>query len=382
MYNNVIRPIFAHEERGIATHDLKQPYTGMERFNRRLFGTDSVVWSHNGRYAIITNYDNWAIRGKSVELSLLDIWYGDEVILETFGQTIIKEGGAVTSACFTPDDSALYYTLYAHVEDSEKLIWLCQCNLDTLEIKRLQGSLVNEEKSDTYYPGLFMLDDGSLIALSQPIKSDLSRGVVRIMPDGERQLFRVPNDETYLNSRELLYSENSGWALALMNSATGIKVENKYLGDISALLAFQPETNIVEADLQLLLLRCRMSGETLQLFCEPLDLAVLGEFTDITAARNWYQSVLYITSLCLSPDGYYALASVRGREIEYMLMEAGLISNISNGSYLVMIDLEKSEARIVTPLGFDEIDMPLSMEWNGDTVVYQHRKGFKTLHIQ
>lgn len=385
MHDNVIRPFIPHEERGIAVSDLKQPYTGMERHNKKSLGIDGVVWSHDGRYAVMANFENF-MKGISWDLSLLDTWYGDEVILESFGKA--KDWGALCNACFSLDDNTLYYTLYTRSKDREHPIWLCRCNLDTMEMEYMYSSGITEEKSSDYYPGLFILDDGSLIALSQPgpMHRTIGHGVVRVLPDGERLLYRVPYEEVYLESTRLFYSENSREALAVMVSDMDKTEQSSTLSQLAMLIALQPEMQNGEEDLQPLVLRCQIVNDTLQLFVEPLDKVAVSKLED-EAAQEWRQSVLDIMNICLSPDGYYALAVVHSQKIDNLLLNAGLISERTNRPYLIMIDLENREAKMVTqdqnqPLELANSAIRLCLEWNGDSLVYQDRNGFGILNVQ
>ena len=394
MRDNVISPILPHWERGLKKEELRQEQHAEDGLLANLFSQDGAVWSHDGRYAVLTNYEMMQ-KGRSVELILLDVFTGDAVFLESFDKNLFTRpgtyGGAVTNACFSSDDSKLYYTLYARAEGRDELVWLYECELSTMETRRLRGSMVNVDKEDAYYPGLFMLDDGSLIALCQPNAGKLSKGVVRFRPTsglkllqalgGMRELFRFPGGEdVQLYSRKLLYSENSGWAAAVAELPSGIRNVSLTAG-LRTLIAFKPETQSTKETLQPQVLRCRIADGAPQLFMEPLDADALINM-DGQAVLDWKQSVANILDVCLSPDGYYALAAVNSMAVERALMDAGLIDRLSNSVYLVLIDLETLEAKTVDQ-DFYPPYLPNSfMEWNGDTLLYHNNNGTVTLRVQ
>ncbi len=387
MHENVIRPIFPHMERGLGFDELKQPFLGMERLKKTISFADAAVWSHDGRYAVLTYYDLWAERGYSAELVLLDIWRGDEIFLESFARSAYKEdGGAVGNACFSQDDSELYYTVFARRPDSEKNIWLCRYDMETQQISRLQGSMYNEEMSDTYYPGLYMLSDGSFIALSQPADSSLPRGVVRIMSDGQRQMYLTPDEQLRFYSRLLLFSENSRNALSLINLPDGIGGKSSFTSGFAAFAVFQPETDAPEDGLALQMVHSRMENGKLKQYLSPMDINALREMTAVEIYK-WSETAVRIVSMCLSPDGHYALAAANSRQIEQPLLEEGLLDSLSNSLRLLLIDLKTGDVRLVAedpeqPLGLSFAGNSLVLEWNTDTVLLRYRNSVKAFRIR
>ncbi|MBR5751380.1 MAG: hypothetical protein IKX84_03235 [Clostridia bacterium] len=393
MRDNVISPILPRWELGLKKEELRQEQHAEDGLLANLFGRDGAVWSHDGRYAVLTNYE-MMVKGRSVDLILLDVFTGDAVFLESFDKNLFTRpgtyGGAVTNVCFSLDDSKLYYTLYARAEDRDELVWLCECELSTMETKRLRGSMVNVDKEDAYYPGLFMLDDGSLIALCQPAAGKLSRGVVRFRPSAGfkllralgagRELYRIQGaDELSLSSRKLVYSENSGWAAAVMTVPGSIKNVPGSVG-LGVALAFRPETQSTGQPIVPSVLRCEAENGAPRLYMEPLDVQALRAL-DEEAALNWALSTVSVIDMCLSPDGYYALAAVNSRAIESVLMEAGLIDELSVNVYLALIDLERGEAKLLQDGRLPYLP-DFSLEWNGDTVLYYNNKnGTLTLRV-
>ena len=94
-----------------------------------------------------------------------------------------------------------------------------------------------------------------------------------------------------------------------------------------------------------------------------------------------------IVSMCLSPDGHYALAVAHSRQIEQPLLEAGLLDSLSNSLRLFLIDLKTGDVRLVAedpeqPLGLTFASNSLVLEWNTDTVLLRQRNGVKAFRIR
>lgn len=371
LHDGVIRPIFAHWQRGLSMDELKQPYTGLERLSTKLFGSDGVVWSHNGRYAVLTNFERAFVRMYSVEPVLLDIWNGDEIIIESSSKSFTKgDWCTIANACFAPDDSALYYTLYGRLDDSGMLYWLTRCDLEDMSLTRLQGMYANGLNADTYSPGLHMLSDGSFIALSRPNTKSLPWGVTRIAADGSRILYPVGGSDNWgMISRKLMYSANSGWAL--------MRLENTaYNADIgSALVFFRPESQEPGEELKPKIIRIPLDENGMHILLEDYDPSTLDRMSNGADRARWMQSLVNIIDVCLSPDGHYALAAVRGNGITQALLASGLADKVPNGLMPMLIELETGEAKLI---GLDQKPLPIlpvglvrtSPEWNGDLVLW------------
>lgn len=376
LHDGVIRPIFAHWQRGLGLDELNQPYTGLERFRTKFFGFDGVVWSHNGRYAVLTNYEMAFIRMYPVEPVLLDVWTGDEIIIESSSNSAFKgDWRTIANACFAPDDSALFYTLYGHTDDSGMLYWLTRCDLEDLSLTRLQGMYQNAMNADTYLPGLHMLSDGSLIALSRPGTQSLPWGVTRIAADGSRTLYPVgENGSMATISRKLMYSENSGWALMRLDNT-------QFDGKIgTALVYFRPETLKPGEELKPKIIRIPIDENGMHIQVEDYDPNVFDKMASAADAARWMQSLVAIIDVCLSPDGHYALAAVRGNGITQALLASGLADEAPNGVMTMLIDLETDEAKLI---GLDQKPLPIlpvgivkmSPEWNGELVLWPGIEG-------
>ncbi len=380
LHDGVIRPIYAHWQRGISMDELKQPYIGMDRMRTNVFGADGVVWSHDGRYAVLTNFDMSFRRMYPVEPALLDIWNGDEIIIESSSRTFTKgDWFTMANACFSPDDSVLYYTLYGHVDGRNELVWLCKCDLADMKITRLQGMYANNKNADTYYPGLHMLSDGSLIAISAPGTTNVPWDVTCIAQGGSRILFGMSAGVSRtLISRKLLYSENSGWTLM---QATDSMMDALVP---SALIFFQPENQNFARGLQPMVMRCGLENGEIRLCIEPYDTSSVERMDEETRLK-WKQSLVNIINVCLSPDGYYAFAAVSGTGIIQALLESGLVSEAPAGALPVLIDLEKCEAKFIG-FGQDQLMVvpmsvatKLSPEWNGDMAIWPGIDGLWTI---
>ena len=82
----------------------------------RLVGTEGLVWSPDGRYAMPLNWNMVMQNGQLMyDPMILDTQTGEIRLVATYaGRPIDDNSGAPISAVFSEDSTALYFTLYGH----------------------------------------------------------------------------------------------------------------------------------------------------------------------------------------------------------------------------------------------------------------------------
>ena len=327
---------------------------------RAFLNTEGVVWSPDGRYAVIPNIDR-AI--KSMQLicdpMVIDTVTGEVFLTATYGSRIIPRegeanGGALTSACFSRDGRYLYYTFYGSLGQGRYALLRCEPDTGKTELLYSGDEMI-------YYPRLSELRDGSFMILSDERDTSRPMGVARLAPGGllagltgggwsvTTASFGLPLAQWRVTQLE--YSAESGWAFCLGGTAQG---------NLYALQRFRPDEGCAGIEQ-----RWMMRSDTCEF--EPVEGdtrdALIRTFSDGKLLPDAEYLVLLAGEL--SPDGRYALVQVRSANI----------AELSFPLYLVRLEDMKAVPVTGLPENLSAYRTPLArkyapgMEWNGDQIL-------------
>ncbi len=345
--------LFPSEARGVTDKygNMRKLFTqGL----RACLSDEGVVWSPDGRYAVIPNYRRTVINMQLiVDPMIIDTVTGEVFLTATYDDRIIPKegeepGGALTAACFSRDGRYLYYTFIGSLGQGRYSLLRCELATGSTE-------LLLSSDDRIYYPRLSELRDGSFMILSDVREQSQPMGVARLTPGGflsgltsggwrvSTASFDLPL--SLWRVTQLDYSADSGWAFCL-GSADSMGY---------ALQRFRPDEGCAGIG-QRWMLRTDTHGFI------PLEgdttAALSGMFSDGRMKPD--AEYLMMMAAQLSPDGQYALVQYR-EEI--------------NGSItfpLLLVRLEDMKAVPVTGLSAElpPYRTPLTrkyapgMEWN------------------
>ncbi len=127
----------------------------------RWVGAEGVVWSPDGRYAVLTNFAEVFFRARFVYgLYIIDTVTGELFCADTYPTKLKEKWGAVMQACFGPAGRQLYYVLYGSAYGDAPVSLMCY-DVETGQKQRL---LACQKRSA--YPMLQMGGSGSLMNLA------------------------------------------------------------------------------------------------------------------------------------------------------------------------------------------------------------------------
>ena len=371
---NTITALYPNEERGVADE-----YGNMRKLygyglHRRL-GEEGIVWSHDGRYAVLLNNNLSLVNAQYIfDPMLIDTATGDIFLTATYA-TKPKDGGAVTSACFSADDRYLYYTFYGN-------LGTFRCSLLRCDLTTGDTELLYNGDAWIYDPQLAELRDGSLAIIADVIKQDESIGVARLTAGSSSSFWKKAPESVASQSqaidrwtigvrrfslparqwrvRRMAYSAASGWAISIGS-----------LRDFSwGLQAFRPDEDFEGLD-RYWMLKADPLAFTPMPEDDPERLFVKSEDGAIVMLAPDY---LYLTLARLSPDGRYALVEA-GREGRFQL----LLVRLEDMKAVPVEGIDSAALPIYgTPLARQ---YPPGIEWNGDQLLIFTEAGLKTYRI-
>jgi len=321
---------------------------------RKLLGKEGVVYSPDGRYAAVFNYEYTLVQMKFIlDPIVIDLSTGEMFLTATYQNNYMKaEGaGAVTTAAFSSDGRYLYYMLYGNTAEYHTALYRYDLQEDTTE-RCYSGSDM------TYYPYLSETDSGALIILRDVYKYDEMQGMMRMADEdgtwkGTEFAFDLPLQYWY--SRSLMYSANSGYAFV-----PG-KPRSTDFG--YAFQCIRPDDDFAGLNQY-----CAVSKESNQIqVCSADEIkALFGNRTD--AATDAYLDMPFqrILTSVLSPDGHYVLLITEN---------SGSRDNPEKSRHLYLVrlaDLAIREIEGMEPYAI-QVDIsknyPPVIEWNTDTLI-------------
>ncbi len=290
------------ETRGVADE-----FGNMEKLFKRglrqCLSDEGVTWSHDGRYAVITSYEQVLSMAQFIfDPMIIDTLTGEVFLTATYGNKIMREeGGALVSACFSRDGRYLYYTFFGNI--GEYRCSQLRCELETGETE-----LLHNGQELLYYPRLCELRDGSLLSVCDQSSRDKPMGIARLSGTGAWLTggnwnvrvtnFDLPASQWFV--KQLEYSAESGWAACIGMTWGGVGY---------ALQRFRPDEGYSGIDQRWLL-----RADTMQFV--PMEGSVEDLFSQTSESGSPLLSYEYcfLMAAALSPDGQYALLEVGKRE--------------------------------------------------------------------
>lgn len=372
---STITALYPNEERGVTDE-----YGNMRKlYGRGLhtwLGEEGIVWSHDGRYAVLLNNNLSLVNAQFIfDPMLIDTATGDIFLTATYATKPKDGGGTVTSACFSADDRYLYYTFYGN-------LGTFRCSLLRCDLTTGGTELLHNGDTWIYYPQLAELRDGSLAIIADVIKQDESTGVARLTVGSSSSFWKkapesvasqsqaidrwtigvrrcsLPARQWYVKRME--YSAASGWAISigsLRGSSWGLQV-------------FRPDEDFEGLD-RYWVLKADPLAFTPMPEDDPECLFVKSENGEVVMLAPDY---LYLTLARLSPDGRYALIEA-GREGRFQLLLVRL-----EDMKAVPVEGIDSAALLAYGTGFAR-QYPPGIEWNGDQLLILTEAGLKTYRI-
>lgn len=371
-----ITALWPNEERGVADDygNMKKFYTsGM----RRLLDYEGIVWSHDGRYAVLTSSWKVIFGGNPyfIDPMLIDTVTGDIFLTATYPNKIVDDlGGDPIGACFSSDDQYLYYTFRGNLGENRNG-GIIHYGLFRYDLTTEETELLYKGNTEIYYPKLSELNDGSLVVIADTRSLSESMGVARLAPGSQSAFWKlVPENVTsqlqtagQWNIGVRYYSLPSGqWKTYHMeySAASDYAITMGYFAfdswGLRGLQVFRSEDDFGGIDTYWVL-----KADTLEFLSIPgggfEQIFVKSEDGDYKALVDGYLST-YIARL--SPDGCYAL------------IEAGHVTK--NRNQLLLVRLE--DMKTVPVQGIDSnallpfysnltTDYRPGIEWNGDQLL-------------
>ena len=284
---------------------------------------------------------------------IIDLATGEAFLPATWPVNPMKDEGAATviNACFSADDSYLYFTQYGKAQES--LYSLYRYSFEEDEV-----TLCWTGETDIYYPRIYETAGGQVISLHNPITSSQEYGACCFTPSDTGFEAKVIGFGQSLASssllpRELSYSAGSGLALVKMESTSF----DSGFGNIFFKCCC-PDRDFEGFD---------------RLFALPVEGNTAAEFSDaeIETIPEKDRIIAYyaLFLMRLSPDGGYALAVAGDRQ--------------TDTRKLLLIDLEKMTFREVGGIDADTVNLSLMeqdpvIEWNSDVLLITTKDGIET----
>ncbi len=306
---STITELWPNEERGVPDRYENMRMLFQRMGLRQCLGSEGIVWSHDGRYAVLLNIDQALMNAQYVfDPMLIDTVTGDIFLTATYGTKMLKhdDAGVVAAACFSEDDHYLYYTFYGNLGESKSS--LLRYDMESGETEFLYNGDTN-----IYYPALAELRDGSFIIISD-VRQDDPMGVARLA-QGFSSAFWAAASERLLN----LAGVNEGWHAAVKRYSLPAGQWR------TRRLAYSAQSGyavVIGAD-------SSGAGCALQVFRPDEDFEGFNRYWLLTPSLGFeaaddtrpFSGGDYLNLCCarLSPDGHYMLLQA-GRGDEYSLL--------------------------------------------------------------
>ncbi len=340
-----------------------------------LLGREGVVYSPDGRYAVILNCERVLQMAQYyLDPVVIDLSTGEMILTATYANKINQgDMAAVTTAAFSSDGRYLYYMVYGKGTEFRTALYRYDFQEDKTELC-YSGSDFH------YYPRLFETKDGAFLILQDAIHADETMGITRISFEngvwtGTDRLF----DQGIADWRchELLYSAHSGYAV--VSGACSL------LGGVDyAFQRIRPEEDF--AGLNRYYGISKEDGRVLAMTADEIS-AQLDSWTNRLKDSGKSVSTVYheapvqfILKTALSPDGRYALM---------LTLDYGTNENPTTSRHLYLVRLDDLSVREVS--GIDPIDIRVGdmsvnfrpvIEWNTDTLLIGTKDGVQAYRFQ
>ena len=185
-----------------------------------LIGAEGVSYSHDGRYAVICNY-NIAMVYADFRLDpvVYDLATGERILTETFANKMSLDNcGVITNALFSPDDKYLYYTVYGSNESGVRSTRLYRYEIesDATELCATLPTRIGYNYVFADYPGLALGKDGAFYVLTDNYSADVPQCIARIEEVNDKWIVSGTTLNLSLPKvmvKELHWSETSGKAM-------------------------------------------------------------------------------------------------------------------------------------------------------------------------
>lgn len=273
---------------------------------------EGVVWSGDGRYAVITNYYQTLTYLKFSDPIVLDTYTGEVFLASAYAGKIMKGGSGTLFARFDTTGRYLYYLMFGGTFANRT--GLMRHDLETGE-----NVLCSNPEGTADYPALFELANGDWLSIIDAVKINERTGFYTFSPAApvwthQTHLFSLPM--AMVRPTFLSYSENSGYALAAM----------EYFRQVNGICRFRPDEDFEDMDTHWIIdsldaeYATAVPSGTLSAFDEAFRAMIYAQDMDpLTAGSIQCPDIFFPT---LSPDGYYAIAYVRadGAQEAYLLI--------------------------------------------------------------
>ena len=168
---NIITMILPNYLRGV-----RDEYASFSRFLKmkptQWVGSEGLIWSPDGRYAVLTNYATTLIRGQFIYgLYLIDTQTGELFCADTYPNKLRDGGAAVLQACFDAAGSYVYYMIIGSLYEDSR-ISLMRYDMETGVKQRLLAC-----PHFAAYPKLQLDSTGRLIHLLDNTKANEPLGL-------------------------------------------------------------------------------------------------------------------------------------------------------------------------------------------------------------
>ena len=365
-YNGEYRLLYPSAERGVedTNGNLEECTQRLSQRPQSYVGEEGIVYSPDGRYAAVFNYQNVLIYARmSADPMIIDLSTGEIILTDTSPNQLNMDGAsAVTAAVFSGDGRYLYYLLYGRFD--EKRVRLCRYDLEEEKTE-----ICGDFEEGLYFPHLTELSDGSFLALNDSNKVREIMGIVNISEKNgkwttEQKDYSLPL--YYFYPRRLDYNVNSGYAVI-----RGLQRTMAFMQDFFCFQVFCPEDGFEGLDRYLCMKK--NADEIVVLTVEEYQ-TLIDETSaetadaDLAEAQADFPYCVILNSV-LSPDG------------QYMLVHTLKTDSEENQYQLYLIRLEDLAVREVTGPDPEEISNISSlryMEWNTEQLIIYMKDGFKS----
>jgi hypothetical protein len=135
-------------------------------------GSEGVVWSPDGRYAVLTNYEAALKYLKFIYgLYIIDTQTGQLYCVDTYPDDPFQSGAAVFQACLDPSGRYVYYMLYGRIYD-DSMVSLMRYDMETGKKERLYAC-----PTLSAYPRLQWTEQGQLVNLLDSLRAQEHMGL-------------------------------------------------------------------------------------------------------------------------------------------------------------------------------------------------------------
>ena len=303
---------------------------------------NSVVYSHNGRYASVFSYNNWSstVLRRSIEPSLIDLKTGEIIVIGIFADVQNANPGYITTGCFSLDDKYFYYNVFRIGEETNTLYRYCietetsdECC--SIPLMQVTANMYETEDNHLITAGLNINRDTEWLDITQ---TD-GNWIVCTKP--------FPLKSNYWSVSDFLYSYKTGFGI-MTHSTSSRSTWFLNFFNRNSTESNESSFGIVNSNDEFIV----MSEEE---FVSQVD-NTKGRFKDFGGFQ-------IIRSISLSPDGHFALILVGNKQ-----------------SRIILVDLETKETCLINGIEETIKAAPLgpTIEWNNDKLIVftnqnQHR---------